>query len=311
MKKVWQDFDNAMFRYGSPVTLGVFRIVFCSLVFIALCLLGPFAKIWFTEQGFVPVATAQAWNGQVARFNPLANVTNPTVVYLCFALLMVAVLMTLVGYKTRIASICMVMGIVAFHMRNPLILNGGDSLVRATSFLLAISPCGAAVSLDRKFAVKKGKAPAIPPDISIWPQRLIQWQLAVLYITTVWDKWGGNTWRDGTATYYPLNMPEFHRLWVPEFFRHMPWIGITTYGTLIIELAMGTLVFSRPFRNWVLASGLALHASLEYMFNIPMFQWIISSLYICHIDGEEWIRWFEHYKAKRNASKNAKEVSST
>ena len=140
-------------------------------------------------------------------------------------------------------------------------------------------------------------------------QRLFQWQLAVLYITSCWNKWHGSYWQDGTATYYSLRLTEFEKFPVPEFAKHMPWLAVTTWGTLIIQMAMGTLVFARPFRNYALIGGLILHFSLEYVVNVPIFQWIITSLYVSHIDGEEWVRWWNKWSTKRFGAQAVPEVA--
>ena len=78
---------------------------------------------------------------------------------------------------------------------------------------------------------------------------------------------------------------------MPEFLERQPFLGLTTYGTLIVEVALGTLFFWKPARKWVLISGLALHAYIEYRFNIPMFAFIITSTYIAFYEGEEVERW--------------------
>lgn len=309
MKNMLRDFDNALFRYGSPVTLGVLRIVFGFMVLCNWLIMLPNVMNWFSEKGYVPVQAAMRWNGDAPRFNPFANVTDPTLIMVLYGLLILFTITTIVGFQTRISTILLAIFTVGFHMRNPIILYGGDTLLRVSVIMMAIAPMGAAVSLDRRIAVAKGKAPAIPLDISIWPQRLFQWQLAVLYITSCWNKWHGSYWQDGTATYYSLRLTEFEKFPVPEFAKHMPWLAVTTWGTLIIQMAMGTLVFARPFRNYALIGGLILHFSLEYVVNVPIFQWIITSLYVSHIDGEEWVRLWNKWSTKRFGGQAVPEVA--
>jgi hypothetical protein len=145
--------------------------------------------------------------------------------------------------------------------------------------------------LDRVIGLWKGKAPKEVPRVSLWPQRLIQYQVALVYFTTVWWKWFGTYWKDGTASFYPENLHEFYRFPVPDFLHRQPFIALTTYGTLVVELSLATLVFYKPLRKYVLLAGIAMHGYIEYRFNIPFFAFIICSSYLCFYEGDEVIGW--------------------
>lgn len=64
-----------------------------------------------------------------------------------------------------------------------------------------------------------------------------------------------------------------------------------TWSTLILELALGTLVFWKPARKWVLLGGLGMHGFIEYRYNIPLFSMVICTTYIVFFDGEEVEAW--------------------
>jgi hypothetical protein len=85
---------------------------------------------------------------------------------------------------------------------------------------------------------------------------------------------------------------EFDRFPVPGVMHSIPIVKISTYGTLLIELAMATLVFSKPMRKWVMIPALMMHAYIEYSMNIPLFQWIIVSAFVCHFGGDEILSWW-------------------
>ena len=163
--------------------------------------------------------------------------------------------------------------------------------MRLSAMYLAIAPSGAACSLDRVIALWKGRISSAQVMVSMWPQRLISANLALLYITTVWLKWGGNTWQDGTATYYPARLAEFFRFPEPSAINDFPMVYYTTYGTLFIEFALGTLVFFKPLRRYVLLSGVLLHAHIEYSMNIPLFSYLMVTTYLCFYDGDEVSAW--------------------
>ena len=81
--------------------------------------------------------------------------------------------------------------------------NSGDTVMIVLSIYLLLSPAGAACSLDRLWRIFRGKEDDAPPLIVPWAQRLMQIQIAVLYLCASLSKMTGPQWADGTAVYYP------------------------------------------------------------------------------------------------------------
>jgi hypothetical protein len=301
----FRDADQWWFGRGSPVALGLFRIIMSLVAFVSLVLTLFDFDAWYTNHGYMPASVAQNWSRMPetfefgpylvhmpnARINFLTYFGNDTLTLVVYILVLVAALLTAVGLWTRFNSIFLAVGMICIHHRNALILHSGDTLMRIALMYLALAPSGAACSLDRLIKVWKGRAPLQPPDVSLWAQRLIQYQTALVYFTTVWWKWFGTFWKDGTATWYPENLNEFYRFPVPNFLHHQPFIALATYGTLVVELSMATLVFYRPLRKYVLLGGIAMHGYIEYRMNIPFFAFTIVATYICFYDGEEISAW--------------------
>lgn len=294
----WKLVDQTLFGYGSPVTMAAFRIILGSLAFINLCMLLPFFEQFFTERGFYTVEMAKRWAGLVFRFNPLVDIGSEPLTLTVFLLTMVCALLTALGLFGRVGTIGLFVGTVALHHRSPDILHSGDTLARVMMFVLALAPANEALSLDRWWAKKRGVAPEQPKLVSVWPQRLIQFQVAIVYFSTVWWKMMGSMWRDGSATWYPARLNEFDRFPVPPFIEQGIFVPIATWATLAVELALATLVFAKPLRKWVLLAGVGMHAYIEYSMNIPLFAAIIVGAYICHYDGEEIVGWWERMKGR-------------
>ena len=298
MKEFFKKIDQKLFRFGSPTTLGLWRIVVGTLIFTNLVMISYDFEYWFTEKGFVPIKFSEQWAVGLERINLLNGVTDARITAVFYLLVVLAALFTALGLFTKPATIALFIGMVTLHHRTPDILHSGDTLMRAWCFFLMISPCGTALSLDRFIKEKRGLVSGPPPQISIWPQRLVQYQLALIYFTTVWHKLGGSHWWDGTATWYSYNLDEFAKFPVPGFLLSEPMIKVQTYGTLIVELALASLVFSRPWRKWILGLGLLMHGMIEYSMNIPLFAFIICSGYMCFYDGEEVEAWWDRLKAR-------------
>ena len=312
LKETLTSINQYWFGYGSATALGVFRALMASLTTVSLIMVSLDWDAWFSEQGYVPILIGQrfvGWrvpigfgtNWTLPRIGLLNGVTDPRVGIAIFAGTVLAGILTALGLWTRVSSILFALGLVSIHHRNAASLHGGDTVMRVCSLYMAIAPSGAAVSLDRLIGIWKGKLSKKPVMISMWPQRLISYNVALLYLTTTWLKWGGGMWRDGTATYYPARLAEFHKFSVPEWFNDFPMVYITTYGTLFTEFALGTLVFFKPLRKYVLICGVLMHLHIELSMNIPLFSYLMVSTYVCFYDGEEVTAW-----AKRLGSRLAK-----
>jgi hypothetical protein len=305
--------DNYWFGCGSPTSLAFLRIVTGFLSAANLLMLGMNWDDWFSERGFVPRALAQTWfvgdpyvwsggagadkpvwqGGLVwPKINLLSGITNPLWAQIFFWGVFVVSILTMFGLWTRLSTFLLAVGTVSLNHRNPMILMGGDTVLRLACLYLALSPCGTVCSVDRLVALWKGRVQPGPVLVSLWVQRLITYNVALVYITTVWLKWTGTRWRSGDAVYYSANLPEFFRFPYPHFLIQMPWVRFLTWGTLLTEFSMGTLVFYRPLRRYVLAAGLMLHAGIEYTMNVPLFGYLMVSWYICFYDGEEVSNWF-------------------
>ena len=285
-----------------------------GLIFVNLAMILTDFGSWFTEEGFVPQRIAHTYFGKVQmagnvfglpfhfhlpiigdtlpRLNLLSSVSNDTVTLIFYLLLMVATLLSTLGLWTRVTSVAMAIGLVSLHHRNGLILHGGDTVMRVGALYVALAPSGASCSLDRIIAIWKGRIERKPVKVSLWVQRVLSYNTALIYFTTFWQKFGfGTHWRDMTATWYPARLHEFDRFPVPGFVNNLPFVYFSTFFTLAVELGMGTLVFYRPLRKWILLGGVILHAMIDYSMNIPLFSYLMVSLYISFYDGEEVEAW--------------------
>lgn len=233
-----KDVNTWWFGFGSPVTLGLLRILMGLLALEELFIGLMDFEAWYTDKGFFPLridadyfmkipatvqigthwdAAARAFvpnvygnpNAQFPRLNIFEYAYDQRVALALYLLVMVAAVFTALGLWSRWSTIALAIGLVSVHHRNPLILHSGDTLLRVIIIYLAVAPSGLSCSVDRLIGLWKGTAPPIPRRVSLWPQRLIEFQVALVYFITVWFKWFGIYWKDGTASWYPENLNEF------------------------------------------------------------------------------------------------------
>jgi hypothetical protein len=287
-RRVLKGWDRFLFRPISPLPIALYRILFGCLVITDALLLLPDLNVFLGESGILPMAAAIE-AARTPRLNVLAWLPNqPTFLYGLFAVFVAASVSLTFGLFTRLSAAVVFVCLATIHHRNMAVLNAGDTFLRLASFYLIFSAAGRALSVDRWLRVRRGaEPPGEPLPAPPWAQRLIQLQLALAYVATFCWKLTGHTWVDGTAVYYATRLTEFSRFPVPYLFDHLWTIKLLTWGTLALELALGTLVWFRDVRYPVLLAGLLLHLGLEYSLNIQLFQWVTVAPYVLFIDPRD------------------------
>lgn len=288
-----------LLRKGSPTALAVFRVAIGGLSLLNALFLFPDALDWFGPRGLVPLSAGAAYlqNGEfrTPRMQAFGPLQGEWVAYALLIGIVVAAGFTMLGRFTRIATFALAILTVTMHHRDALLLMGADSALRIACLYLACADAGATLSWDRLVEKRRGD---LRRDVALWPQRLVAYNVALVYATTLLSKWQGTTWRDGTATYYPLRLAEFERFPVPEFLKTVEWSRVTTYGTLLTEFAMAFLVWFRVCRPYALVAGVGMHLFIEYAMNIPLFSFVMIAMYACFIEGDEWDRGLAWARAR-------------
>jgi hypothetical protein len=190
------------------------------------------------------------------------------------------------GWRTRIVSILLFLGVLSIHQRLILVDSGADTLIMCMTFCAMLSPCGAAYSLDARREARKRGGTLAEPLIVPWAQRLIQFQIALLYFMTAALKCNGRTWAAGTSIYYVMHNPDFNRftLGVGE----SPLIlNALAHGTVWLEFALAFLLWFRGARPYVIAGGVALHATILLTVNIPLFGEMAMASYVTFMTAPE------------------------
>ena len=270
-------------------------------------LLWPDRFLWFSERGVLSLAQSNAFYGPMAslpRLDVLAWTGDAGVTPLFVVLIGAAVLLTL-GVWSRVAAFAVWACVMTLHNRTLPIHNSGDTIMQVMALYLVLSPCGAACSADRLRRILKGTEGDIPPLAPGWAQRLMQLQVATVYACTSLSKWFGDAdthwhlsrWRDGTAVWFPLHLPDSRRFPIPfvETYPHV-MIPLLTYGTLAIETSLWTLVWFPRLRLYVLAAGVLLHLGIEYSLNIPLFSALMMASYLVFLrqsDLEHLVGWVQ------------------
>jgi Vitamin K-dependent gamma-carboxylase len=263
-------------------TYALFRIAFGILTFAWALSLAPSVFAFYSKDGILPVRPDYNSRFDWSVFDLFPGDLAVAIVYF---LLYIAALMLIVGFRSRLAAFVVFVCLISFGRRNPWVLNSGDLLVFVLSFYAMLMPSGEWLSVDR-WLRDRGRFWELGTR-AIWPLRLVQVQISVLYLAAVWAKVRGTTWNDGTAVSYAFRMADLERFPVPGFVTDTVLIAnILTYGTLAVELSLGILVWNRVLRPWVLLLGVGLHLGIDYSTRVGFFSWAVLVAYIAFVPPE-------------------------
>jgi hypothetical protein len=294
LARAWNQF---FFSPRSPTPVCLFRVLFGLLAAADFVLLRPDWLAWFGTRGITTLDTMHRLEPGT-RIDLFTLLTSDAQVKALFWLALISAICLTAGFLTRASSIAVFLCLVSINERALYAMNSGDSLLRVTGFWLMFAPAGAAFSVDRLIRLRRGKEPPQIPLHAPWAQRMIQIQLSLVYLATFWQKTLGPTWINGTALYYVYQLDQFHRFPLPSFIQDPMFLRFQTWITLAIEFSLGTLIWFRELRYPLLAIGLALHLALEYSMNVPLFQWIILSVYVTFIEPEDLARAWRWVSAR-------------
>jgi hypothetical protein len=281
LKRVGSGWNRFWFTPQKTSTLALFRIAFGTIMFFWTLSLIPNLFAFFGSDGIMPTYPELgpgAWG--LLQFSSSSGLLVGVLLMLLMASAALAI-----GFYSRIASVLVWVGVMAFSHRNPLIGNSGDELVGSLALFLALAPSGAALSVDR-WRAAPGRFWEFPTKAP-WALRLVQIQLSAVYLSAVWQKIQGQTWRDGTAVSYALRIADVGRVPTPEFITHSVVLSeLMTFGTLALEASLGVLVWNKVLRPWVLAAGVMMHLGIDFSILVGFFSFTMICAYISFVPAE-------------------------
>lgn len=248
-------------------------------VFWTLALLPDLFAV-FGEEGVTPEHPRVDFQWSVFEIFP-----GDTALLVGWALLMLSAVAMTLGWHSRVAAVLVFVLIQSFLRRGAHYFNAGDTILTVIALVLALSSCGVALSLDQR---RRTGSFWSAETRSVWPVRLLQIQLSIIYLVTVQAKLAAKPWVEGSAVYYAWGTDgRWALLPAPEWLStNAILINVITWGTLLIELALAVLVWSRRWRFRVLLAGVLMHLTIMVNLNVAFFSLAMFVLYLGFVPWE-------------------------
>jgi hypothetical protein len=304
--RVREDLDRTRERAGrfwfeprSVAPLAAMRIALGLLVALWGLSMLPDAGAFLGPAGVLPEVP-----GVRTRIGLLQLLQTETAAFAVVAGLIPAGLAIALGWRTRIATIIAYVLLLSVARRNPWMLNSGDALLRHAIFFLSFTPAGAVLSLDRwrRDRDRFWQVPLTAP----WGLRLMQIQIATVYLFSVFEKVRGDRWTDGTALADAWRITDLARVGVPlPIYDSMLLTNVLTFSTIVIELALALLLWNRRARVYVVLAGVALHLGIELTMAVGFFSATAVTLYLSFTEPTTAERWLGAWRARLRCSRLA------
>ena len=244
-----------MFRLSSPFVLdlrsiALFRVLLGIAMLYDIACRFPYAALYLSDVGALSRADLLATVERPWSFSIYMMFGEPIQAQATLALHFICALAFLLGFRTRLASIACWVLVISLQHRNPLVLNGGDTLLSLYLFWAMFLPLNAQWSIDRMIADGSKKE----SFRSLGSMRLpccagaaLVLQTVFVYGFTVLLK-SGELWRNGEAVSYAirnLGLIESGALWLQKFDAAQT---LATYATFHWEW-IGCVMVLCPFFN--------------------------------------------------------------
>ena len=266
---------NRCFHEQSPTwTSGVIRIALGIVLLINLTVYSLDAQMWFSDEGTLSYFESRLLVDTDTRTLFAWFDNTPGRITLYFFVTFLAVILFVVGFYARVQAAIIFVLLASLQHRNHLMVEGEDVLMRLLSFYCIFLP------LDHNFSVRswwrrRKKAPPFPQQAPVWPLRLVQFQMTLLYASSALIKLHGAPWIDGTAMYYVTRLDDvFIGTLLPNtLLNSMPFLKFLTWSVLVFEVLLPLGLWIKQTRKWFLFAGVLFHLAIDFNMNLFLFHW--------------------------------------
>lgn len=292
MHRLARILGKALLDPEDPTALGLTRILLVS-VFLASMLthVGAIDEYFSAASSIGGPWAREAFH---SRWSIFFTFDEPWMVRTIFAIGVLAHVAWLVGLYTPVAAAVSWIVWVSMVGRQPLLYALPDQLHTVLLTLLAVMPAGRGLSLDAR---RRGERP-----VPVWCRRMLELQLAVMYVATGLLK-TGDPWRgDGTALYYASINPYNRHFDVGGTLAILqPWVlRPLTWLVLAWEIGFGGFVLvhwireilGRPrrlpdLRKPFVGFGIAMHLGIQVAMYVAWFTPLVLAAYASFLHPEE------------------------
>lgn len=216
--------------------------------------------------------------------------SDPTWFTVRYLVLMAIAVALILGWRTRLMTALLIVGIAALTERNGLVGDQGDNIARIGLIFMLFMNTAEHWSLDasrrRRVLAEEPASTAQRlrsglPVLPVWFTNVfhnaalmaLALQLFILYTASALYKVQGGLWQGGTALYYPLSLHEYAVFpWLNQLLTtNAVMVTLATYFAVYIQLFFAVGLLHRITRRIALLGVIAMHIGIAVLMGLPWF----------------------------------------
>lgn len=300
--------------------LGLFRVAFGLVLLTNLYdRASDFGLVsFYSNDGVLPNHYALFLKLQPGYWSLLLGLSTPGEVTVGFALIGLVYTLYLIGWRTRLMQVLVIVCIESLNFRFLVVQHGGAVVVNILAVLTLFLPLGDRYSLDALLRSLREVPDATPADLAerrwralLRPQAVglvflvLCLQLVVIYVFNTIQK-TGVSWRDGSAVH---DLAWVNRLATPLAIwlrtNGLVYVSpVLSWGTLVIEGGLPLLILSPWLQRYTRPAASALifglHGGIAALARLAAFSWAMMCFGVLLLPP--WLfDWLEARHARRTA----------
>lgn len=268
-------------------SLAVLRMALGALLLVDLAIRCVDFTAMYTDKGFAPTAFVRGmklpwqWSLHLVSGDPVYQAA-------LFAAAGVLAAMMLIGCQTRLATVGSWLLLVSLHVRLPVVLNAGDTLLRMLLFWGMFLPLGQVWSIDAH-----GKPAKQSPTVASTATIAYILQLAIVYWAAGWAKWNDD-WLAGRGLHDAL-MSGLYSLPAGQLLARFPNLTyVLSVGTVWLEILAPCLLFlpwgAGRVRIALIATFIVFHLAIAATVTVGLFSYVAIAAWLAMLPTEFWNR---------------------
>lgn len=238
------------------------------------------------------------------------------------------------GWRTRVVAPLLLVCWVSLIESNPLYGDQSDNIFRILLIYLCFADLSGRWSLDARRRVSRARSLSrrLLPDVPARVRRdarlfgtlvhnlavlAVGVQICIIYVASALYKVQGESWQDGTAVYYPMQVGQY-RPWpmLNDLLSSNSFgVLVVSYFSVFIQLFFPLMLLRRATRVVAILGVLAMHMGIGLIMGLPFFslfimagdQVFIRDRTYAAISGQVR-RWWRDRWPKRDGEPNVAEV---
>jgi hypothetical protein len=277
--------DRFFSRNETPFGLACLRI---QLPIMLLTAAGHRAlrirELYTTDGAPTPLWT----NFNTPDFLPIPSPTWGVALFVCYLL---SLLTSSAGFFTRTSLLAATVLNTYFGLLDSISTMTKYIVIAShVLFLLSLSNCGTLWSADAWLRRKRGGMPVIPQASPIWPRRLIQLFIGIVYLGAASTKMHTEGFFSGDQiSYWMMTNTNFANP-VGEYLSLYPGLLVAmSYITIFWEITFLTCCWKGTARTICLSMGLMFHLMTALTLGLYLFPAIYVAIYFAFFDEEDYL----------------------